>query len=768
MVLNRNERARVATRLEDSITCVPIGHQQRLTENEVHLQLEVARVVIHYDEQTGWSWLRGEDQYAASLKTQVKSKSLKGFTTREVQRHGGEWNRLKEKLEEEIESRKALQSSQLDQAELSPASTPSPHLPTEADRSSEPVTTLGTTLGEDGPSVASESSAPSSPSARHSPVRTFPGVTRSGVSDGKTQVSKSVAPPPKRPRTDAKSEGSTSVPTSLRSGPSTPPRQPGPPSPFDKLAFEMITAILKLCFKGVESTRDHLRILHTLYWVGGPIRHVLSQLPSLWTKLHPTSSILFSTTVMERSRDHHLSIEYHPKSERSKSSWQGFERYIRLVEEARDRWESVNISVHPKSFGVLTQAFEIPAPILHSLRLSVSSTGYSNDSPLLVERPLSTQVGRSFQLLGGEQGNLRRLEIRNAPCIFDPKPFGLLTSLVLADGVRISYENLLVFLATSTQLQQLSLADVKFVAVEPHELDQPIVLSHLKQLVLKEEVERTGIIDLYHSIRATNCEKLSLEVQGVDHLLGPKLVEGVAPVIRKTFETQNQTVLRFRYHHRLNAASWEGEGESNNGGHLCSFHLGFIDDGLAQAIIFPDFASRVLPLVGGSTEIKLNVEDTLSGTIRGTIGFDDVQATPTLFPNLFESLTVTEVVADVVDGYLCYLKEFVAPDCRKGFPRLRCITLRTIPSDEVVVDPDSTVRCSLEDFIDTVSQAYYEVASSDKVPVEKRNSLTVTLEGRFGVAAATISDLGDGGDVERAGIRINRSRGSVYCINPTM
>lgn len=129
---------------------------------------------------------------------------------------------------------------------------------------------------------------------------------------------------------------------------------------------------------------------------------------------------------------------------------------------------------------------------------------------------------------------------------------------------------------------------------------------------------------------------------------------------------------------------------------------------------------------------------------------------------------MTEVVADVVDGYLCYVKEFVAPDCRKGFPRLRCITLRTIPSDEVVVDPDSTVRCSLEDFIDTVSQAYYEVASGDKIPAEKCNSLTVTLEGRFGVAAATISDLGDGGDAERAGIRINRSKGSVYCITPTM
>lgn len=530
----------------------------------------------------------------------------------------------------------------------------------------------------------------------------------------------------------------------------------------------MIAAILKLCFKEMKSTRAHLRMLHTLYWVGGPIRHVLSQLPSLWTKLHPTSSILFSTTAMERSRYHYLSIEYHPKPERSKRSWQGFESFIRLVEEARDRWESVNISVNPKSFGALAQAFEIPAPILRSLRLSVSSTGYSNDSPLLVERPLSTQVGRSFQLLGGEQGNLRRLEIRNAPCVFDPKPFSLLTSLVLADGIRISYEDLLIFLANSTQLEQLRLADVKFVAVEPHEVDQPIVLPRLKQLVLKEEVERTGIINLYHSVRATSCEKLSLEVQGVDHLLGPKLVESVAPVIRKTFETQNQTVLRFRYHHRFNAASWEGEGEPNNGGHACSFHLGFIGDGLAQAILFPDFANRVLPLVGGNTEITLNVEDTLSGTIRGTIGFDDIQATPTLFPNLFESLTVTEIVADVVDGYLCYVKEFVAPDRRKGFAALRCITLRTIPSDEVVVDPDSTVRCSLEDFIDTVSQAYYEVAPGHEVTAEKRNSLTVTLEGRFGVAAATISDLDGGGDVERAGIRINRSRGSLYCITPTM
>ncbi|KAG8909320.1 hypothetical protein FRC01_007014, partial [Tulasnella sp. 417] len=389
----------------------------------------------------------------------------------------------------------------------------------------------------------------------------------------------------------------------------------------------------------------------------------------------------------------------------------------------RDRWGDVNISVNPKSFAAVTKALSIPAPLLRSLRISIPNVGWPTDSPGLEERSIGPQADRRFQLLGGEQGNLRHLELRNTPCFFDPTPFILLTSLVLADRVRLKYQDVLDFLESCTQPEELRLADVKFIGAASHEREQPLTLPHLKQLELAERYARTEILNLYHSIPAMNCENLTLVVHGVEHLLGRKLVEGVAPVIQKTFETGDQTVLRFCYHQRENRASWEGVGKPSNGSRACGFHLGFIGHGLQQAILFPEFINRVFSSVGGATEVKLKVEDLLSGTIRrGSIGFDDVEATPTLLPNLFETLEVTEIVAEVVDGYLCYLKEFVAPDLRKAFPALRCITLHAMPPDEVVVKPDPLVKCHLAGVIDTLGEAYYGVVPREVVPTEKRKS----------------------------------------------
>lgn len=77
------------------------------------LNRAIRRVVIHYDENTGWSWLRGEDKHVTVLKTQLESKSLKDYTTRAVQRADGEWDRLEKKLEEEIERLKPGQSKPL-------------------------------------------------------------------------------------------------------------------------------------------------------------------------------------------------------------------------------------------------------------------------------------------------------------------------------------------------------------------------------------------------------------------------------------------------------------------------------------------------------------------------------------------------------------------------------------------------------------------------------------------------------------------------------
>lgn len=130
MAMNRSDKARIAARVADTFTCIPTGPQRKLTEAEVCSQLGVRyvrfskwqfkkpadeslypfrRVVTIYDEKTGWSWLRGNHECAALIKSQLESRSLEGYTTREVRPDGGERDRLVDKLEEEIKDRKADQ-----------------------------------------------------------------------------------------------------------------------------------------------------------------------------------------------------------------------------------------------------------------------------------------------------------------------------------------------------------------------------------------------------------------------------------------------------------------------------------------------------------------------------------------------------------------------------------------------------------------------------------------------------------------------------------
>ncbi|KAG8932963.1 hypothetical protein FRC00_013853 [Tulasnella sp. 408] len=228
----------------------------------------------------------------------------------------------------------------------------------------------------------------------------------------------------------------------------------------------------------------------------------------------------------------------------------------------------------------------------------------------------------------------------------------------LAAGVHLKYRDVLDFLASSTQLKELRLVDVKFIDAAPYQLAERLVLPHLKRLVLVDRVETIGIENLHHSIRADNCENLNLVVPGVQEMWDPRLVESIAPVVQKTFEarpkcrtgrpktlqSENQMKLRFGRFQRLNTAPWEGASA------MCKFHLGIIGDAQAQALALPDFINRVLPLAGGSSEVKLAIEDMLSGTVWGCIAFDDLETIPILLPHYFQTLAVTEVVAGVVDG----------------------------------------------------------------------------------------------------------------------
>ncbi|KAG9043690.1 hypothetical protein FS837_009241 [Tulasnella sp. UAMH 9824] len=704
--------------------------------------------VIH-DQDTGWSWLVAEGKNVSVLKSRLRSRPLKGYTTREVQQQDGEKERLQQKLEAEITSRKRASSSP--QARERTRSSVSPL----AESCPRP---LGTNSSEllDGfeESIGAASSSPSTAIAEGSTPSTsiVLGTSTStvlGTSDAhviKTALLNLSPPPHKKQRT----EGLVVSPPLIDES-----------HPFNELPFEIIAAIMRSCFDGLETPAARLHMLRTLYWVGRTLQRVLSELPSLWTTIHPAAPPLFITTAINHSKSFPLSIEYVPRPVRS-GGWQTLERFFRQVEGTRDRWETVNLAVYPNSLASLTQALESPAPLLRSLRISVVGAGWLNDSQRLAERVIWAQADQPFRLLGGDQGNLRHLELQNVPCLFDPTPFTLLTSLSLAAGVRLKFQDVLDFLTKSTQLEEFRLVDAKLIDVTPHELAERLVLPHLKRLVLVDRAETSGITTLYHSIKANNCENLNLEVRGVQEMWDPRLVESIAPVVRKAFEAETRSTLRFSRYKRFDATAWEGTSATHG------FRVGLIGDAFAQVVALSDFINRVLPLAGGATEVNLEVEDMFSGTVRGCIAFDDAEAIPRLLPHLLNNLTVTEIVAEVVDGYLRHLRDFVAPDLRKGLPALRRITLRAIPKDEVPSPPEPAVGCALEDFIDSVSHAYYGVAPGNPIPVGKRKSITVVLDGRFGADASTMKALASGRDGERTGVRIVTARATLHCINRLM
>ncbi|KAG8932961.1 hypothetical protein FRC00_013851 [Tulasnella sp. 408] len=760
MTLNRNDKTRIAHRLADAFTCIPTGNQGPLTKQEVYTQLGVSLVSIIYDEHTGWSWVLadGQDAYLF-LKSRLESESLQGYTTRKVQRSDGEWARLEQKLKAEIESRKRQENTSGTSGRNNPA-IPQPTASRSLPSQTNPAESLSALEGTNWPSSSSTSNvlgrsgwsiADASVSHIFAHKST---VSSQTVPQGPKVVPplvrpKVAQPPRKKQRTKGPASWSLLQPDPARLWSL---RQPDAkrPCPFKKLPVELIEAVLEECFEGLETRREHVEMAHTLDSVSTGIRQVLRGLPSLWAVIHPALPAQFTKRAISLSPSRPLSIEYVPKPAQSKG-WQKFGVFIQLVEEARDRWDSLDVTVNPMSLATLIQALETPAPILHSLRVSTTYTEQVDDS-----QPISP-----FRLLDGKQGYLRRLELNKTPCAFDPTPFTLLTSMILEEGVYTRYQDVLDFLTSCSQLEELHLADLNFTDGPPRELEQPLVLPQLKQLTLADGVARVGIIKLYHSIRADNCERLTLKVRGVAEMDRPELVERFVPVVQRILETESQTALRFSRHKNLSATFWEGAGA------IHSFCLGFIGDALAHAMHFPSFINRVLPPGNGAPQIKLNVEGMMSGLTEGRIGFDVVEAMPTVLASRFQSLTVTEVVAQVVvDRHFGCLQEFIAPGLQKGLPALRRITLQAVPSETLVMKPESAAAGrGLEEFIDAVSQAYYEVAPGGGVPAQKRNSITVLLEGRFGVNASTRTALVDGGDGARAGIRIVASKAKLHCTN---
>ncbi|KAG8959230.1 hypothetical protein FRC00_001809 [Tulasnella sp. 408] len=479
---------------------------------------------------------------------------------------------------------------------------------------------------------------------------------------------------------------------------------------FNDLPFEIMERVLKACFEGLSSPEAYVKMLHKLYWLGRRSRDVINSLPELWTKIHPTSPSGFTEYSLQQATAYHISVYYSPKPNRSiepsspEEQWQDFHKFLRLIKPQRAQWERMDMEVTPESLASLTTALESPSPNLRSLFVTVTAAPWSNSLALPMVPSLRAQVNRRLNLLGGEQKRLQHLGLKNVPGRFDPTAFPGLVSLSLADGTRMRYTEITAFLGSSTSLRALSLVNIRWLdhLPAPTVSDEGLFLPQLKDLTLVEFLEHTGLTNLLYLIDIRACDKLHLRTLATVELLGQRLAQKVVPIVEKTLATQPRTSLDIRHHSTSGEMSWEGRKTSQdlNGEEKMGFHIGFSSSNPRRWDQLGTFVKRVLDLTGQTNSISLD----WNGPYWLRTG--PIMAVPILSAEILRQLDITNVSANVAEGYLGYVKDFLIDDLEPRFPHLSSVQLRYIPDSQAIIQHCAWAQHTLESLLNNLDQVY--------------------------------------------------------------
>lgn len=408
-----------------------------------------------------------------------------------------------------------------------------------------------------------------------------------------------------------------------------------------------------------------------------------------------------------------------------------------------------------------------PAPLLQSLSLSMADFGLPTGLAPPMRSTLRQDIVSSLDILGREAGSLTRVNLDSIPCLWDPSPFTSIIELNLTNGVQLRYPELLLFLRTSTNLAILRLTNIKFVGDAPRVTEEATALPHLRELVLVELLEPTGLSELYLSIHAPNSDILHLDLHpSVTVMVHPAAVERTASIVQKSLSLDSKSLLVFRSNIDTQPASWKSEQEETNAslGPRPRFHICFRGTNVALASLFCSLVQGVQMHVAEMGCIVVDLGNCVTGAIAEPFGLELDNVVPTLFPDSFRELDVVEIWADVVDGYLQHLRELLARDDSGvwHFKSLRTICLRAVPkhSHGLEVLPDASARCSLEELVGHLGQAYYEIGPEVAIRPGKEGGISMALHGSFTIDAATARCLEEEGEV-LSGVMIDHSNATL-------
>lgn len=458
-------------------------------------------------------------------------------------------------------------------------------------------------------------------------------------------------------------------------------------------------------------------------------RRLIDQTTKFWLRITSRCPIKFNKEVIKNSgRDRHrgppFSIEVSAGPSDSKATsakiLRGVSGFMNLLNPYKDQWSSLDVVLPKGGWERLEPHLKTQAATLKRLTISLV-TNYDQPAGLGNDHDY-----REISLLGGNGAELKHLTLHNIPIHFNPTALPGLLKLELSEPTRIARHQLMTFLINASGLETLDLTNVS-TSDGPFESswENDIALPSLRRLTLREISNPINMFSLFLALNTPNCRHLSLGLALEEDMLPDDLDASMdslemrlGTITRLATALESETVCHIRLGEDREDHEWWQEGIDKQGQPVgIRVFLRYAEEedinpeNDDMRTIFCRLVTKVLNRTGRIIPTKTDVSHSLSGV--GSI----IQS------HALEGLNLFELSADVIDGYLGRLSNFLTRnDSSPKFPSLRTLHLLSAEPKHNAEKVAGSLL-SLEDLIEQLLMHSY--GGMDE------SSLHITLRGQF-------------------------------------
>ncbi|KIO23770.1 hypothetical protein M407DRAFT_9259 [Tulasnella calospora MUT 4182] len=426
-----------------------------------------------------------------------------------------------------------------------------------------------------------------------------------------------------------------------------------------------------------------------------------------------------------------------------------FSEFMKVVKPYRSRWRSLDIALPEDGWYRLEPYITLHAGHLKTLTVSLTA-GYEQQGGLG-----KNPNHREIRLLGGDGAKLEleHLGLHRLPVHCDPTKLPNLLTLQLSGGIRISTQQLKSFLTNASHLKTLELTDVDS-SSGPFDSnwEDPITLSSLRRLTLREMENPINMLSLFLTLHTPNCRHLLLAL-ALDQEAFPNdfnvsmdnLEIRLGTIAQIATESESEVISSIRLGEEGEGHEWGREGVDFQGQPVgVRAMLRFANENDIDpesediTTIFFHFVQRVLDRSGQTLDTKVDVSNSLRG-----VG-------PMLQSNTLEGLNLVELTANILDGYLGCIADFLTrsgSDCKYSSLRtLHLISTQSTQAEEKLRGKSQ----SLQTFIEHLLISGYAATNEQ--------SVTIILRGRFVMSDVLWEALKDKGQFKEISVDYSRAR----------